>query len=473
VSKSRIFMLCLSISLASCTLIPAYESPSPALPQKWQAALPHDGSTARLQDWWKQFDDPLLLELLASAERDHPTLEKAAAAIREARATVTINRAAGLPAVDGAASATRSSSNDLQRTPAATTRTAGIDASWELDLFGAVRYSTDAARARAEARTSDWHNARISLAAEVASNYVSYRACELQVRAYQDELASQRETARVTRELVNAGFTAPADGRLAEANVATATANTVAQQESCDLTVKALVALTGLEEPQLRSKLASGTEAIPAPQRLDVAAIPVARLSQRPDVMSAERSLAASYAEIGSAEADRYPRLSLLGSITLTALSGASATTWSFGPSLTAPLFDAGKRKAAVTAAEARYEQALASYRQSVRDAVQETEQALVRLDSATQRETEAVKAADNYRAYLASSETLWKSGGMSLLDLETARRSAITAELNVIALKRDQVSYWIALYKALGGDWESVPAPMSSTPLSSVTGTP
>lgn len=461
-SHLRFSALASSLALVSgCTLMPAYHSPSPALPAQWQAALPHGGENANLQAWWAQFDDPLLPELIQSAERDHPSLEKSAAAIREARATITSTRAAGLPDVTGNASATRASENDLQRTPASTTRSASLDASWEIDVFGAVRYATEAAQKRAEARTSDWHDARVSLAAEVATQYVSYRSCELQVQSYRDELASQRETSRVTQELVKAGFTAPADGRLAEANVATAATNLIAQQESCDLTVKSLVALTGLEETALRDRLSGGGQRIPEPKTLDVTVIPVAQLSQRPDVISAERTLAASYADMGSAEANRYPRLSLLGSITLSALSGASATTWSFGPSLTAPLFDAGKRKAEVTAAEARYDQSLATYKQAVRDAVQETEQALVRLASASQREDEAVKAADNYRAYLTSSETLWKSGGMSLLDLETARRSAIASELNVIALKRDQVNAWIALYKALGGDWQSVPAPL------------
>lgn len=468
---TRLTLALLPALASACTLLPAYQPPAPALPEHWQAALPHDGNSAKLKDWWAQFNDPLLLELLDAAEHNNPDLEKAAAAIREARASITSTKAAGLPALNGGASATRSSANDLQRTAAATTSTGGLDASWEIDLYGAVRHATEAAEAKAQARASDWHNARISLAAEVASDYVSFRACELQVRAYSDELASQRETARVTQELVGVGFTAPADGRLADANVATAATNVIAQQESCALTIKSLVALTGWQEPLLRDKLAATPGSIPVPGGLDVAAIPVAQLSQRPDVMSAERALAAAYADIGSAEADRYPRLSLLGSITLTALSGgASATTWSFGPSLTAPLFDAGKRKAAVTAAEARYDQALAGYKQSVRDAVKETEQALVRLASASGREGEAVKAAENYKAYLTSSQTLWKSGGMSLLDLESARRSAIAAELNVITLKRDQVNYWIALYKALGGDWQSVPVPGQAHLSSSVT---
>lgn len=461
-------LVALSVFASACTLLPAYQSPSPAAPVHWHAALPHNGNTVNLLNWWSQFNDPVLVELLAAAEKDHPSLEKAAAAIREARANITSSKAARLPSVDGSASDTRAKTQFLQDTQIATTRTAGLDASWEIDLFGAVHYATESAQAKADASVIDWHNARVSLAAEVASDYVSYRACQQQVTAYEAELASQRETARVTDTLAKAGFNAPADANLAQANVASSASNLTSQQESCDLTVKSLVALTGIEEANLRNKLDVGKTGIPAPDGFEIADIPAAQISQRPDVMSAERTLAAAYADIGSVEADRYPRLSLLGTITATATGGASATTWSFGPSLSAPLFDAGKRKANAEAARARYDQSLAIYKQSVRSALEETELGLVRLASATKREDDAKTAAANYRAYLTASEQLWRSGGMSLLDLESARRSAISADLNVITLKRDQVTYWIALYKALGGDWQAAAAP-SDTPKSSM----
>lgn len=460
----RLTFALLPLAVSACTIMPAYQSPTPAASNHWQAALPHDGNTAKLLGWWSQFNDPQLNELLAAAEKDHPSLEKAAAAIREARANITSSKAAGLPAVTGSGSVSRAKSQVLQGTQIATTRAAALDASWEIDLFGAVKYATESAQAKADARVSDWHNARISLAAEVASDYVSYRACQQQVAAYQAELASQQETARVNDTLVKAGFTAPADANLAHANVATAQTNVTAQQETCDLTVKSLVTLTGLEETALRNKLGVGKAEIPQPVGFEIADIPAAQISQRPDVMSAERTLAASYADIGSAEADRYPRLSLAGTITAAVTSDISATTWSFGPALSMPLFDAGKRKAVAEAAKARYEQSLADYKSTVRSAIEETEKALVRLNSATQRENDARTAAANYRAYLNASEILWKSGGMSLLDLESARRSAISADLNVITLKRDQVNEWIALYKSLGGDWQAVQVPSNNS---------
>ena len=133
------------------------------------------------------------------------------------------------------------------------------------------------------------------------------------------------------------------------------------------------------------------------------------------------------------------------------------ATTWSFGPSLIVPLFDAGKRRADVTAAQARYDQALATYRQAVRNAVKEVEQALVNLDSAARRETDARTAAESSQRYYRAVEANWRSGGASLITLEDARRTAISAELvkSLIGLQRDRVLDWINLYKALGGDWQ------------------
>ena len=156
------------------------------------------------------------------------------------------------------------------------------------------------------------------------------------------------------------------------------------------------------------------------------------------------------------AQADLYPSLSLSGSISISASPGSSAlTTWSLGPSLSIPLFDAGKRRAAVDSARASYQSAQASFRQGVRTAVKEVEQALVNLDSTARRAEEAERAADDYRRYFRATEANWRAGGESLLTLEEARRSALSAQINLITLQRDRVEYWIALYKALGGGWQ------------------
>ena len=455
-----------SLVLAACAVGPAYTEPVPATPAVWQAVLPHDGNVGTMRDWWKQFDDPTVAQLIAIAEADSPSLVKAWAGIEKARATLTTARASGLPSVDGSASLTRARQQVVSGTAAtSTTRSAGLDASWEVDLFAKVRRNTEAAEARARARVADWHDARVSLAAEVADTYVQYRACELLADAYERERASNAETEKATAAAVRAGFNAPSDGALARASLASATSTLLSQRAQCDLLVKSLVYLTGRDELALRSLLSSsGTSRLPMPAGVAVQSVPVNALRQRPDLASLERELAASSAEIGVAQADLYPSLSLSGSITLSASPGSSAlTTWSLGPSLSIPLFDAGKRRAAVDTARASYQSAEAGFRQGVRTAVKEVEQALVNLDSTARRSEEAQRAADDYRTYFRATEANWRAGGESLLTLEEARRSALSAEISLITLQRDRVEYWIALYKALGGGWE--PGTPASSP--------
>ena len=411
-----------------------------------------------MEQWWQQFDDPALNQLISQAEADSPSLTQAWANIEKARATLKTAEAGGLPSVTGSAAVTRSrQQSQMGGMSTSTTRSGGLDAAWELDLFGKVQRNAEAAQARVDARQDDWHDARVSLAAEVADTYVQYRACTLLTDAYQQELTSIVETEKATTASVQAGFSAPADGALARAGVASTRSTLVQQQAQCELLVKSLVYLTGSEETTLRPLLAQHVDRVPQPAALDVPPIPASVLSQRPDLASLERELAAASADIGVATADLYPSLSLSGSITASATSLTSpATTWSFGPSLSIPLFDAGTRRAAVDSAKASYLSALASYRQGVRTVVKEVEQALVNLDSTARRAEEADKAAREYRSYFRSTDASWKAGSESLLTLEEARRSALSADITQITLQRDRVQYWIALYKALGGGWQA-----------------
>jgi NodT family efflux transporter outer membrane factor (OMF) lipoprotein len=445
-----------SLLLGACATGPTYREPEPAAPRSWQALQPHDGSLGSMRDWWRQFDDPTVARLISIAESDSPTLTKAWTRIEKARATLTTERSAGLPSVDGNASMSRARAQSLQGGAATTTtRSDGLDAAWEIDLFAKVRRSTEAASARVEARVADWHDARVSLAAEVADTYVQYRACGLLAETYEREQRSTAATEKATSAAVSAGFNPPSDAALARASQASATSTLLSQREQCELLVKSLVALTGLEEPALRSLMGNGSR-LPEPSGLEVPSVPANALRQRPDLASLERELAASSAEIGVAQADLYPSLSLSGSISVSATSGVSSfTAWSFGPALSIPLFDAGRRHAAVDSAQAGYQSALADYRQGVRNAVMEVEQALVKLDSIAHRTEQAEHATEDYRNYFRATEANWQAGGESLITLEEARRLALSAEINLITLQRDRVEQWIALYKALGGSWQ------------------
>jgi NodT family efflux transporter outer membrane factor (OMF) lipoprotein len=413
-----------------------------------------------LLEWWQAFNDPRLIELLQAAETDNPSLDQAAAAIASARASRTQAAASAYPAVNASASSTRTGSLKSGVDATSTVSSGLLDASWEIDLFGSIRRSREAASARVQASEASWHNARVSLAAEVASEYVRYRACRLLADNQQQNLASLNKTASATAAAVQAGLTPAADANLVQASVAGASASLNVQQAECDVGIKSLVALTGLDETVLRAKLAGEAQNIPNPEIFDVTSLPVQIVSQRPDLVAAERSLAAASADIGVAEANRYPRLSLLGAITLehNQVSGASVqgSLWSFGPSLTLPVFNGGALRAQVARAQADYEASLASYRAAVRNAVKEVEQSLVRLDAATRRSTDLNNSARDYRRYYEATRQNWQVGGTSLLNLELASRNALQAEQSAIAVQRDRVLYGIALYKALGGGWQT-----------------
>lgn len=444
--------------LAACATVgPDYQAPRLATPTEWQAALPHGGRSADLLHWWQSFNDPVLDKLLARAEADSPSLDQAWASIVAARANLSSAQASQLPSLTGSGGVSRTGNLRQGQGGTATTSTAALDASWEVDLFGGIKRSTEAARARASASVSDWHEARVSLAAEVANEYVSYRACQLLLASYQADAQSRQVTAQLTNRSVAAGFSAQSDADLAEAGTATATSNVLAQAAECELDIKSLVALTGMAEHELRATLAQGPLQLPKPATLAVQSLPAQLLAQRPDLATKERNLAAASADIGVAEANRYPRFSLLGSISSSEVRGGSGSSpWSFGPSLSLPLFDGGSRRAAVDKARASYEQALASYRQGVLDAVKEVEQALVRLDAATRSEASRRASAEGYQRYLAATRAMWQAGSASLLTLEQAQRDARGAEQTYITSQRDRILDGIALYKALGGGWEA-----------------
>lgn len=453
----RLSGLALVLALAACATQPAYQAPSLSLPAAWQAPQPHSGEREQLADWWASFDDPVLSRLITLAEDDSPTLAQAVARIDGARAALSTSSAAASPAVTGNASVSRARQNQSGIGSEASSRSAGLDASWELDLFGKLRKSRDAAQARVEARLDDWHDARVSLAAEVADVYVQFLGCRLLAQAYEAEAQSQAQTGRVTLASIKAGFTASSEADLAEASAANANATAIAQRTECELLIKSLVALSGLDETGLRLMLGAQQPTLKEPAGIKVLGVPSNLLRQRPDLAASERAVAAAYADIGQAEAARYPGLTLGGTIALSASSlAASATSWSFGPSLVLPLFDGGKSKAATASAQATYDEALASYRSTVRSAVKEVEQALLNLDGAARRSDDAQRAAAGYRRYFESAEKNWRAGNINLLTLEEARRSAISAESALITLQRDRLRYWIALYKALGGGWSA-----------------
>ncbi|MEO7402040.1 MAG: TolC family protein, partial [Burkholderiales bacterium] len=232
----------------------------------------------------------------------------------------------------------------------------------------------------------------------------------------------------------------------------------IGQRADCDVLVKNLVYLSGEDEPALRQALESRRSQLPLAAALTVAELPAAVLAQRPDLAAAERELAAASAEIGVAEANRYPRISLTGTIGRQYFRFLDRTnigsSWGFGPALTLPIFDAGRRTAQADVARTRFAELRATYMQRARSAVREVEEALVRLDSAERREADGQAAVRDFEVFLAAAESRWKVGVGNLLELEEARRQALNANSALLQIRRERVAQWINLYKALGGGW-------------------
>ena len=443
--------------LAACAVPRPPEKVAPSAPPDWHAPLPHGGTLADLRRWWEQFDDPLLVDLIGAAESASPDIASAGTRIAEARSARAAARSALLPSLDANASAVRG--NAQTGIPLSTIVQGGLQSQWEIDLFGGNRARADAAQAQLAGAEAGWHAARVSLAAETATSYVDLRTCERLLQVTRNDARSRAESVRLTQPSADAGFTAPAVAAQARASAAEGAQRTAQQQAQCDLDVKALVALTGLPEPELRRKLAAPWKEPTGIARAAIPSVPAALLAQRPDVYQAERAVESASADVGSARADRLPHVSLTGQIGLGVVHANGQTidmqTWQIGPlALTAPLFDAGRRAAAEDAAVARYDEAVVAYRAQVRQAVREVEQALVNLDSARRRSVDARVAAEGYHASFVATEARYRSGLGSLIEVEDQRRAALAAETTLVTLQRDRIAAWIALYRALGGGW-------------------
>lgn len=469
----------LSLGLAGCSLTRPPAQVQAPFPAQWNAPLPHGGSLASLADWWRQLDDPLLVELIGAAEAASPNVASAAARVAEARSARVQAGAALLPSLDGTVSASRgtsgfssgapstgssgssaSSSSALSASTPVTTLQAGLQSKWEIDLFGRLRADRDAAQAKQNSADAKWHDARVAVAAETANAYFAERACREQLRVSESDARSRSETSRLTELSANAGFTAPADAALARASASDASGRLTQQRAQCAVQRKALVALSGIDEPTLTQKLAASPAQRVLPAVGSIASVPAEAISQRPDVYAAELGVASASADVGSAEAERYPKLTVSGNIGRSQLrvSGfrQSLETWTVGPvSLTVPLLDGGARQANTDAAKARYTEAVSLYRANVRQAVREVEEALVNLDATDARAADADSAVKNYQASFDATQARYSSGLASLFELEDSRRTLFTAQTARVSLQRERTEAWVALYRSMGGGWK------------------
>lgn len=474
-AKCSGILLGLAVLLSGCAVGPDYAGPGELnLPSHWSGKSAAGPDTRALGRWWLRLHDRVLNELVERATAANPSVAKAKAVVREARATLEQTAAGLFPSVTGTGSATGNKSGGVASTDTSSSATtlasgsslsapyalyqANFDSSWELDIFGGTYRSIEAALRAEQASEEDLRYSLVTLVGDVASYYVDARGYQARIALARRTAASQRDTERLTRSKYEAGSATAVDVAKATALAASTEADIPTYQSSLAADVHRLGILLGIG-PNAVSDLLTASAPVPDPTLPLPAGIPADLLGNRPDVASAERKLAQATAKIGNAEADRYPSVSLTGSISTSAyklgdLAKYSNVSWSVGPSVTVPVFDAGKRLATVKIAEAQRDEAFATLQSTLLSALEDVENALISLSRERVRVVKLADSAKNYREAARLSRSLFENGSSSFIDVLDAERSLYSAEDSLIRSRVLIAKDYIALAKALGGGW-------------------
>ncbi|MCB1077123.1 MAG: efflux transporter outer membrane subunit [Verrucomicrobiae bacterium] len=455
------------------TVGPDYSNPSGELPDAWSRSVANDlkGGPEALEGWWKGFNDPTLSGLIDRARESSPTLQAASERIQEARAQRGIAASQGLPqsTMDGGYSRNRSSEALLVPAPPQNPSnfySSGFDAGWEIDLFGGIRRSVEAAEANIGAREEDYRDTLVTLFSDVALNYVEYRTLEQRIAVAESNIAAQRASVQLTQNRLDAGLVPKIDVTQAQTNLALSESLIPSLKAQLVYARNRLSTLTGGFPGSLDSMLGK-PRAIPLPKAGYSAGLPANLVRSRPDIRRAERELASQTALIGVAESDLYPRFTLFGDFRLQAadsgnLFNSSSRSYSFGPSFQWQVFSAGRIRNAIAAEDSRANQAYSAYENAVLRAVEEVENGMAGI--AYERERLEVIS----RAVAASRETVnlikdnYEKGLVNFQNVLDAERTKFDTEDQEI-ISRGQISKnYIILYKALGGGTETelIPGP-------------
>jgi NodT family efflux transporter outer membrane factor (OMF) lipoprotein len=476
-------VLPLTLLLFGCTVGPNYKKPDMPVPASYSAPLQSPLSlpvseSVNLTEWWKQFHDTELESLITRALAQNPDQLTAESRVREAREQEIIAGAEGLPQVNAIGNTVHfhSDSSPLQQLSGGQGNgsggassgssstdirlySAGFDATWEIDMFGQVRRSVEAAQAGTEAARWQLRDGEVTLTAEIAADYVSLRSDQARIAILDAQEKSQRDTLDLVAARAKAGFVTELDVNQQRQLLASTEAQRAPLLADMLAMRHAIAVLMGEEPGALDAELNAAVSVPPIPPRLPVG-LPSDLLRARPDIRMAERKLAQATADIGVAVADLYPKFDLLAAVTFTSshfsslFSGDSLGEAGAG-SITWPIFHGGQIHANIRAKEEEEKQAYYAYQKAVLAGVQNAEDALVRYETEQQRFVALQEGARTAQASTALALQQYRTGLVMYTSVLQAQSTQLTAEDNLAQSRAALTANLVSLYKALGGGWK------------------
>jgi NodT family efflux transporter outer membrane factor (OMF) lipoprotein len=462
-TKSAILMALLT----SCTVGPTYHPPADALPSHYMYGDKKASATTANDCWWSSLGDPVLTNLInRSISGDNFDVERAHAKVRQARAELGIVDADFFPQLNASGDISRdhlsANSELLGSIPFPipqnyTDYKVGFDASWELDFFGRTRRLHEASRARLQSVIENENNIAITTAAEVARIYVQYRVYQLRIVIARHTIASYAETSRLVNLQMQAGSATGVDLQRVESEVLSAQSALPPLQAEAKATLNALAVMVG-DYPETLALQLDKPSSIPVIKAKYIAVgLPSDLLRRRPDVRIAERELAAATADIGVSVADQFPRFQLVGDLGFDTIfpgtyTKAASRYWNWGPKISIPLFEAGRLKNAVKEHEAIRDIALASYRQSILQALSDVESSLIRYDRERVRNQKLRASYKKLKSAARLIKLQYRNGQTTLMDVLDVERQINQLEdqhaqsVGLVAINL------VSLYKSLGG---------------------
>ncbi len=475
--RSRGILAGFLLLLAGCSVGPDYHAPARTMPADWVEGQGAgiDSQPEDLAHWWSVFNDPLLNSLIDRAVKANLDLQIAATRVREARAALAGVEAGAWPTVDVSSSYSRNRASenavglssqgavgaprpgaDLEQSFYQT----GCDAAWEIDVFGGTRRRIEAAVASLDAAIEDQRAVLVSLIGEVARNYIALRGLQRRLALAEANLQVQQETARLNKIRFDVGLASELEVAQAEGQALSTAAQIPVLESAAKQTRFSLDLLLGGDPGMLRDEL-SAEAPIPALPPAAHVGLPTELLRRRPDIRRSERQLAAATAQVGAATAALYPRFSLTGAFGLQSISASDWFTsgsrfWSIGPTISWPVFDAGRIRADLEIRNAQQAQALRIYEKSVLTGLADVESALVNYRNEQSRYRSLLGAvAANQRALDIANEQ-YLHGLIGFLNVLDGERTLFASQDNLALSEANMASNLVALYKALGGGWDA-----------------